>query len=138
MSPGVVMSSTLAAVAAACRMGALACWRASPVSTLTTAIVREGMLVRIPLHHAARRRAHLTPQALLDEIYPLAAYYQDSWSEGIAQVRLAGLGDRTAEFREPLERELNCPVAVADSAAAERKESSARTISRWRSVAWKR
>ncbi len=64
---------------------------------------------------------HLTPQALLDEIYPLAAYYQDFWSEGIAQVRLAGLADRVAEFREPFERELKCPVAVAAGGCRERK-----------------
>lgn len=61
---------------------------------------------------------HLTPQALLDEIYPLAAYYQDFWSEGIAQVRLAGLAQRSGEFQEPLERELHCPVATLLSAAA--------------------
>ena len=64
------------------------------------------------------RAAFTVPQALLDEIYPLAAYYQDSWSEGIAQVRLAGLGDRTEDFREPLERELNCPVGSLLSAAS--------------------
>jgi hypothetical protein len=60
---------------------------------------------------------HLTPQTLLDEIYPLAAYYQDTWSEGIGQVRLAGLGERTEDFREPLERELRCPVGSLLSAA---------------------
>jgi len=46
----------------------------------------------------------------LDEIYPLSAYYQDSWSEGIAEVRLAGLSERMEEFRESFERELKCPV----------------------------
>jgi hypothetical protein len=61
---------------------------------------------------------NLTPQALLDEIYPLAAYYQDSWSEGIAQVRLSGLGERVDEFRESLEGELQCPVGPLLSAAA--------------------
>ena len=61
---------------------------------------------------------HLTPQALLDEIYPLAAYYQDSWNEGISQVCLAGLGDRMQEFHDPLERELHCPVSALLAAAA--------------------
>jgi len=28
---------------------------------------------------------------LLEEIYPVAAYYQDTWREGIQQVRVAGL-----------------------------------------------
>ena len=62
---------------------------------------------------------HITPQALLDEVYPLAAYYQDSWSEGIAQVHLAeGLAERTREFIEPMERELNCPVGELLKAAS--------------------
>ena len=61
--------------------------------------------MELPLEQGA-----LTPQILLDEIYPLAAYYQDSWSEGIATVRLAGLGERVNEFRAPLEAELRCPV----------------------------
>jgi hypothetical protein len=55
----------------------------------------------------------------LDEIYPLAAYYQDYWGEGISQVRLAGLSDRVAEFQEPFERELKCPVQSLLIAAGE-------------------
>ena len=54
---------------------------------------------------------------MLDEIYPLTAYYQDSWHEGIAQVGLAGLSERIEEFREPLERELRCPVQSVLTAA---------------------
>jgi len=86
-------------------------------STLTTAIVREGVLCGYRCITLPADAMHLTPQALLDEIYPLAAYYQDSWSEGIAQVRLAGLGERTEDFREPLERELHCPVGSLLNAA---------------------
>jgi len=41
----------------------------------------------------------------------VAAYYQDTWREGIQAVRLAGLAERTEEFRRPLESELRCPVA---------------------------
>lgn len=118
MSPGVVMSSTLAALPLLPdgRPSLLA--RVSG-TTLTTAIVREGILcgyrcISLPIDSRS-----VSPQALLDEIYPLAAYYQDSWSEGIAQVRLAGLAGRTAEFREPLERELRCPVGSLLAAAAE-------------------
>jgi hypothetical protein len=55
---------------------------------------------------------------LLDEIFPLTAYYQDSWHEGISMVGLAGLAGRIEEFREPLERELHCPVGGLLSAAA--------------------
>jgi hypothetical protein len=79
-------------------------------ATLTTAIVRDGVLCGYRCTTLPADARTVTPQALLDEIYPLAAYYQDSWSEGIAQVRLAGLYDRMQEFREPFEQELKCPV----------------------------
>jgi type IV pilus assembly protein PilM len=118
MSPGVVMSSTLAA------LPLLSDGRPSLLArvagtTLTTAIVREGVLCGYRCISLPSDVQHLTPQALLDEIYPLAAYYQDSWSEGIAQVHLAGLADRAAEFREPLENELGCPVGPLLTAAAD-------------------
>lgn len=109
MSPGVVMSSTLAAVPLL-PDGRPSLLARVAGTTLTTAIVREGVLCGYRCITLPSDARHVTPQALLDEIYPLTAYYQDSWSEGIAQVRLAGLSDRTAEFREPLERELKCPV----------------------------
>ncbi len=118
MSPGVVMGSTLAAVpllpderpALLARLAG---------TTLTTAIVREGMLCGFRCTTLPDDARRVTPQALLDEIYPLAAYYQDSWSEGIAYVRLAGLADRVAEFREPLRLELKCPVESLLTAASE-------------------
>jgi type IV pilus assembly protein PilM len=117
MLPGVVMSSTLAA------LPLLSDGRPSLLarvagSTLTTAIVRDGVLCGYRCISLPVDASRLTPQELLDEIYPLAAYYSDSWSEGIAQVLLAGLAERTTEFREPLERELNCPVGPLLKAAA--------------------
>jgi type IV pilus assembly protein PilM len=110
MTPGVVMSSTLAAIPLLddARPSLLA--RVSGKS-LTTAIAREGILCGYRCTDLPSRVAELSPQALLDEIYPVAAYYQDSWSEGIASVRLAGLGSRAPEFRGLLERELGCPVS---------------------------
>lgn len=116
MSPGVVMSSTLAAVPLL-PDGRPALLARVAGESLTTAIVREGVLCGYRSTSLPADARHVTPQALLDEIYPLAAYYQDSWSEGIAQVRLAGLGDRIPEFREPFERELKCPVQSLLTAA---------------------
>jgi hypothetical protein len=81
--------------------------------------VRGGMLCGYRCITLPVDAREVSPQALLDEIYPLAAYYQDSWSEGIANVRLAGLYDRMAEFREPFERELKCPVASLLTAASD-------------------
>jgi type IV pilus assembly protein PilM len=118
MSPGVVMSSTLAAVPLLPDERPSLLARVAG-TTLTTAIVRGGILCGYRCITLPADARQVTPQALLDEIYPLAAYYQDSWSEGIATVRLAGLYDRIAEFQEPFERELKCPVASLLTAAGE-------------------
>ena len=117
LMPGVVMSSTLAVVPLVPDKRPALLARVAG-TTLTTAIVREGMLCGYRCITMPADARNVTPQALLDEIYPLAAYYQDSWSEGIGQVRLAGLGQRAPEFKEPLERELQCPVETLLAAAA--------------------
>ena len=118
LEPGVVISSTLASLpllsddrpSLLARIGG---------STLTTAIVREGILTGYRCISLPSDIAHLTPQMLLDEIYPLAAYYQDSWGEGIRDIRISGLGDRTQDFRGLLGSELNCDVSsLLDFAAA--------------------
>jgi type IV pilus assembly protein PilM len=116
MSPGVVMSSTLAALPLLEDRRPALLARISG-KTLTTAIVRDGILCGYRCLDLPAQRQDVTPQMLLDEIYPLAAYYQDSWSEGIALVKLAGLSDRIEEFNEPLERELRCPVGALLSGA---------------------
>src|SRR5580704_7730903 len=119
MSPGVVMSSTLAAVPLL-PDGRPSLLARVAGTTLTTAIVRGGMLCGYRCITLPTDAKQVTPQALLDEIYPLAAYYQDSWSEGIGQVRLAGLAKRTVDFQETLERELRCPVgSLLEGAASE-------------------
>lgn len=109
LSPGVVMSSTLATVTLLPDSKPALLARVAGTS-LTTAIVREGMLCGYRCITLPSDARHVTPQALLDEIYPLSAYYQDSWSEGIAEVRLAGLSERVQEFRGTFEQELKCPV----------------------------
>jgi len=107
--PGVVMNSTLAALPLLDDRRPAMLARVAG-STLTTAIVREGILCGYRCTELPVDSTRLSPQALLDEIYPVAAYYQDSWHEGIQSVRLAGLAERIAEFRRPLEEELHCPV----------------------------
>ena len=117
VSPGVVMSSTLAALPLLNdRKPALLARVAG--KSMTAAIVREGLLCGYRCVDLPADETEITPQALLDEIYPLTAYYQDSWHEGISMVGLAGLAGRIEEFREPLERELHCPVGGLLSAAA--------------------
>ena len=117
MSPGVVMSSTLAALPLLGDRTPALLARVSG-RAMTAAIVRDGILCGYRCVDLPADEAEITAQALLDEIYPLAAYYQDSWHEGITLVGLAGLTGRIEEFREPLERELHCPVGGLLSAAA--------------------
>ncbi len=106
---GVVLSSSLAAIALveAHRPTLLA--RVSGPS-LTTAIVREGVLCGYRCTELPAQGADLTPHMLLEDIYPVAAYYQDTWQEGIQSVRVAGLGHRLPEFVPPLEEEFHCEV----------------------------
>src|SRR5579863_5881638 len=122
--PGVVMSSTLAAIPLLEDGRAVLLARVSGKS-LTTAIVRRGILCGYRCIELPAEKLELTPQMVLDEVYPLAAYYQDSWSEGISAVRLAGLGSRVEEFRAVLEKELGCPVGtLLDSAVSEGRITS--------------
>jgi len=116
LRPGVVLSTTLAAVSLLEDQKPTLLARVAGTS-LTTAIVREGVLAgyrctELPVHADV-----LTPHLLLEEIYPLAAYYQDTWQEGIQAVRVAGLGNRLPEFVHPLEDEFKCPVRSLLSAA---------------------
>jgi type IV pilus assembly protein PilM len=116
LRPGVVLSTTLAAVSLLDDVKPTLLARVAGTS-LTTAIVREGVLAgyrctELPVHVDV-----LTPHLLLEEIYPLAAYYQDTWQEGIQAVRVAGLGNRLPEFVGPLEEEFKCPVRSLLAAA---------------------
>jgi len=116
LRPGVVLSSTLAAISLLDDQKPTLLSRVSGTS-LTTAIVRDGMLAgyrctELPVHVDS-----LTPQHLLEEVYPLAAYYQDTWQEGIQAVRVAGVGNRLPEFAKPLEEEFKCEVRSLLNAA---------------------
>jgi type IV pilus assembly protein PilM len=117
MMAGVVMSSTLATLPLLDDRRPVLLARISG-SNLTTAIIREGILCGYRCTDLPTDAFRLTPSALLDEIYPVAAYYQDTWSEGIQSVSLAGLAERTGQFRRPLEAELRCPVSALLSSAA--------------------
>jgi type IV pilus assembly protein PilM len=110
LHPGVILSSSLAAISLLGDSQATLLARVSGVA-LTTAIVRGDVLcgyrcTELPVHSG-----DITPQMLLEEIYPVAAYYQDTWGEGIGSVRVAGLGARLADFVPPLESEFHCKVS---------------------------
>jgi type IV pilus assembly protein PilM len=110
LCPGVILSSSLAAISLLEDDKATLMARVSGVA-LTTAIVRGDVLcgyrcTELPVHSG-----DITPKMLLDEIYPVAAYYQDTWGEGIGSVRVAGLGMRLPDFVPPLESEFHCKVS---------------------------
>jgi type IV pilus assembly protein PilM len=107
--PGVVMSSSLAAITLLDDTHPTLLARISGLA-LTTAIVREGVLCGYRCTELPAQNVELTPQMLLEEIYPVAAYYQDTWREGIQSVRVAGLGHRLPDFVRPLEDEFKCEV----------------------------
>jgi type IV pilus assembly protein PilM len=113
---GVVLSSTLAAITLLDDKRPTLLARVSGTS-LTTAIVREGVLAGYRCTELPATSREITPQMLLEEVFPLAAYYQDTWQEGIQAVRVAGLGNRLPEFVRPLEDEFKCGVSSLLSAA---------------------
>lgn len=110
LRPGVVLSSSLAAIALVDQNKATLLARVSGTS-LTAAIVRDSTLVSYRCTELpARGPEDLSAAVLLQEIFPVAAYYQDTWHEGIQAVRLAGLGARFSEFIQPLQEEFHCEV----------------------------
>ena len=108
--PGVIVSSSLAAISLLEDKKATLLARLSGVA-LTTVIVRGGVLCGYRCTELPAHSGDITPQMLLEEIYPVAAYYQDTWGEGIGSVRVAGLGLRLADFVPPLESEFHCKVS---------------------------
>ncbi len=116
LHPGVVLSSSLAAISLLDGEKPILFARISG-SSLTTAIVRSGLLCGYRCTELPAQGASLTPQMLLEEIFPVAAYYQDTWHEGISSVRIAGLGVRLGEFSGPLEQEFRCKVSSLLSSA---------------------
>jgi hypothetical protein len=109
LNPGVVTSSSLAAITLLDDRQPTLLARVSGLA-LTTAIVREGVLCGYRCTELPAQNVGLTPQMLLEEIFPVAAYYQDTWREGIQSVRVAGLGARLPDFVGPLEEEFKCEV----------------------------
>jgi type IV pilus assembly protein PilM len=107
--PGVVLSSSLAAIALLDERKATLLARLSGVA-LTTVIVRGEVLCGYRSTELPAHSGDVTPKMLLDEIFPVTAYYQETWGEGIDSVRMSGLGARLPEFGPLLEAEFNCPV----------------------------
>jgi len=116
LRPGIVMSASLAAIALLEDQKPTLLARVSG-SSLTTAIVRRGVLCGYRCTELPAQGLDLTPQMLLEEVFPVAAYYQDTWQESIQSVRVAGFGSRFVEFARALENEFRCEVRALLQAA---------------------
>lgn len=104
---GVVLGSTLASLPLLDDRGATLLIRFSG-KTLTTVIVRGSNLC---VYRSSEISTSLATHAMLDEIFPAIAYYQDTWGESVDRARLAGTGSRDEVFRRALAEELRVPVA---------------------------
>lgn len=107
--PNLVMSSTLATLPLLEENGATLLARFCG-KTLTSAIVQGSNLCVYRSTDMAGGAAQLDPRTLLDEVFPVVAYYQDTWGSSIDRARLAGFGARQELFRETLGQELKVPV----------------------------
>jgi len=115
-TPGVVLSSTLAALPLLEDRGATLLVRMSG-RTLTTVIVRLGNLVVYRSSELARDALSLDPRLVLDEIFPAIAYYQDTWGGSPERACLSGFGSQHEAFSRALSQELNVSAAPLSASA---------------------
>jgi type IV pilus assembly protein PilM len=129
LSAGVVLGSTLATLPLLDSERPTLLARMTD-RTLTTAITRGEVLCVYRCTELTTDAEAMAPAVLLEEIFPALAFYQDTWNENIQQIRLAGFGNRTEEFRRALESELHCSVTalVASSALDNRLSGDAKTL----------
>jgi type IV pilus assembly protein PilM len=128
--PGVVLSSTLAALPLLGRSGATLLARLCG-PTLTTAVVQgESLCVYRSTELVAGARQS-DAQMVLDEVFPAAAYFQDTWGREIDRAYISGFGERSDLFREALGRELNVEVQpLAEVAGAHALDSQGKGLLR--------
>jgi type IV pilus assembly protein PilM len=108
LEPGVVLSETLAALPLVEDGPAVLLARLGGTG-LSTAIVDAG---RLALYRCTDLGAQPDPQALLDEIFPAVAFFQDRAQRNVERVRLSGMEAYGSELRRRLESELGCPVGL--------------------------
>ncbi|HEV3252932.1 MAG TPA: hypothetical protein VG033_00890 [Candidatus Acidoferrales bacterium] len=109
LSTGVVLSSTLAALPLLDSEGASLLARMNGRS-LTTVIVRGDNLCVYRSSEMPADPSVLEPQAVLDEIFPSVAYYQDIWGGRMDHACLSGFGGREPLFQQAVRGELGCSV----------------------------
>jgi type IV pilus assembly protein PilM len=124
----VVLSSTLATLPLVEERGPTLLVRMCG-RTMATAIVHGSNLCVYRATEMPAEAQLLDPQAMLDEIFPAIAYYQDSWRAVVEQARLSGFGPREGVFTSALAKELDVAVApIADTERARDLDTPARNL----------
>ncbi len=116
---GVVLSSSLAALPLLEQSGATLVARLCG-STLTTAVVQGQSLCVYRSTELAAGARQFDAQAVLEEVFPAVAYFQDTWGREIDRAYLAGFGEKADLFRGALGRELNVGVEPISAAGGAR------------------
>jgi len=125
---GVVLSSTLASLPLLEERGATLLVRLCG-RILTTVIVLGGNLCVYRSTELRGDAAALEPKAMLDEVFPAVAYYQDSWGATVDRARLSGFGAREGDFGRALAGELEIPVGmIAEAEGAQSLDAAARDL----------
>jgi len=125
---GVVLSSTLATLPLLEERGSTLLVRICG-KTLTTVIVRRTDLCLYRSTELRMDAATLEPRAILDEVFPAVAYYQDSWGETIDRARLSGFGGVESLIGAALAEELKIPAgSMSDAVGAQSLDASAKDL----------
>lgn len=131
--PSVVLSSALSTLPLLEERGATLLVRMDG-RTLTTVVVQTGNVCVFRSTEMAAGSGLLEPQAVLDEIFPSLAFFQDTSGGSVDRARISGFGSREEIFRRALSEELKCsvdPLSRAEGAAslgAEEKDMLARGL----------
>ncbi len=125
---GIVLGSTLATLPLLEDRGATLLVRLS--GRMMTTVVTNGPSLCVYRSGEMPADARtLQPQAMLEEVFPSVAYYQDTWGSSIDRARVSGFGDKQAVFAAALAEELKMNAGpISDAEAAYGFDSSAKEL----------
>jgi type IV pilus assembly protein PilM len=125
---GVVLGSTLATLPLLEERGSTLLVRLCG-KMLTTVITHGQNLCVYRSTEMPAEAKLLEPQAMLDEVFPAVAYYQDTWGATIDRARLTGFGAREAVFGGSLAEELKIDAGpIGESEGVQGLEASAKDL----------
>jgi type IV pilus assembly protein PilM len=125
---GVVLGSTLATLPLLEERGSTLLVRLCG-KMLTTVVTNGPNLCVYRSSEMPAEAKLLEPQAMLDEVFPAVAYYQDTWGVAIDRARLTGFGDREVIFGGALAEELKINTGpIGEAEGVQSLEASAKDL----------